>query len=179
MNEESPNAETPSNGECTISHEAVEARGKGGAPEAREDAECPTHSFEPDDAAPLDPKRCKRAIDDLTRAEILDDSTHHAVRELMVRAYVETKGVPARIVNAGEGSAPLPDLTATDSGRALLDRLDQFVRDRVKTRNEPDRETSGPFGVEHDGGTPPVDEPTTRLRRLKVRFAAAVSALRR
>lgn len=88
----------------------------------------------------------EKAIDALTRAEVVAESTATSVRDLMVRAYVHSGGVPARIVSAGGDSPPLPDLTRSAEGRAKLDRLDGFVRDGITEINRRGREGDGDSG---------------------------------
>jgi hypothetical protein len=53
------------------------------------------------------------------------------MRALYVRAYLRSGGVPARIVSAGEGSAPVPDLTSTFESRAMLEHLDELVEEGI------------------------------------------------
>lgn len=93
-----------------------------------------------DERVPTSEER-DEAIDALTRAEVVEEDTGDAVRDLMVRAYVRTGGVPARIVSPGTATPPLPDLTSSAAGRAQLDRLDQLVRDAITALNR--RESSG------------------------------------
>jgi hypothetical protein len=88
-------------------------------------------------------KRREKAIRALLTAEIIDDQTHEAIRNLLVRAYIRTGGIPARIVHAGEGGASLPDLTADEQGLATLDRLDRYIYERVNGKNPRGLETSG------------------------------------
>jgi hypothetical protein len=70
----------------------------------------------------------------LIDAGILDGSERTVEKELAVQAFKSTGGIPSRIVGSfGHGNEPLPDLTQTEEGRATLDRLDNFVRDRLQS----------------------------------------------
>ena len=71
------------------------------------------------------------ALDALKKAEVLEPNASEPATELLIRAYRAHGDVPSRIIGAGQGNAPLPDLSATEDGLAALDRFDQFVRDRL------------------------------------------------
>ena len=70
----------------------------------------------------------------LIDAGTLDGSERTVEKELAVQAFKGTGGIPSRIAGSfGPGNEPLPDLTQTEEGRATLERLDNFVRDRLRS----------------------------------------------
>jgi hypothetical protein len=88
----------------------------------------------------------QKAVEALKEAEIVNASTGQEMSGLMARAFVKEGGVPARIVDASEGSARVPDLTANEAGREALRRLDEYVQQRLaalqKRRGEGDESPS-------------------------------------
>lgn len=84
---------------------------------------------------PIQDKQRDAAIEDLERAEVLDESSSQDFRNLAARAYVRTGGVPARIVNPGQ-SEPVPDLTTERDGPEVLKRLDESVGAQIVELNK-------------------------------------------
>lgn len=99
----------------------------------RSEAVAPAHA-EPEatDEHEPTPQETREAISELQRVDMVDTDTSKPLQDLMVRAYIRDRGIPARSVGAGEGGAPVPDLTSSDEGRAVLSRLDRFVTSRVR-----------------------------------------------
>jgi hypothetical protein len=99
------------------------------------------------------PQEEQKAISELEKAEILTKDSAEPVRDLMIRAYLKTDGIPSRIVNTSQGDAPVPDLTTSGRGRRVLDGLDKFIQRRVDAANTEQSERERSPGRE--GGHPP------------------------
>lgn len=83
-----------------------------------------TDSVNGDGLPEVSEARRKEIIAELRAARVLLDEDPETV-ELMVQAYLESGGLPSRIVHAGEGAYPVPDLTETSEGREVLDGLSE------------------------------------------------------
>jgi hypothetical protein len=82
------------------------------------------------------------ALEKLQDAHFVSESTDDAVKDVFVKTYLKTGGLPSRIVQAPEGSTGIPDLSTSASGREMLDALDRRIAAQIAALQSRRRRTA-------------------------------------